>query len=287
LQEGDVIKFGRYKATVAQICLAGEHQIPKLSGVKDCDEPISIPQNASILAGEELARSDSMPRCRICLGDALDETPGEEQSALIQVPCLCKGSNGMVHISCLERWLAPRCGLEDLRGDGQYLSWTPPCCEVCKTELPVTVPVSAGLEADKVSLLPALPPKVWLRCLPGLAADKVFIAPPFIVLSMPKSDARPFGERFIFAPSQDNTELKIGRSNLAQLRVKDVSVSRLHATVTLTNGAFVLKDNGARFQTALQATSSQIRLPPLQDTVSKVQLGRTVLDMKLLAPLDE
>lgn len=272
--------FGRYKATVAQVCLTGEAQIPKLSAVEDGDEAVMVPRfecrpPSELPTKQVLERSESIPRCRICLGDALDEAPGVEVSPMIQAPCHCKGSNGTVHISCLERWLATRCGLEDLRRDGQYFSFNPPCCEVCKTELPVAVSVNAGLETEQVSLLPALPS----------------IAPPFIVLSMPRSKAKPFGERYIFAPSQNDTELKIGRSHDAQLRVKDVSVSRIHATVTLTNGAFVLKDNGAKFQTAIQPAKSQIRLPPIQackldhlDTASKVQVGRTVLDMMLLSP---
>jgi len=281
LQEGDVIQFGRYKATVAQVCLTGEAQIPKLSAVEDCDDAVMAPSFAcrpgsELPTKQVLERRESIPRCRICLGDALDETPGVEESPMIQAPCHCKGSNGIMHISCLERWLATRCGLEDRCGDGQYFSFNPPCCEVCKTELPVAVSVNAGLETEQVSLLSALP------C----------IAPPFIVLSMPRSEARPFGERFVFAPSQNDTELKIGRSHDAQLRVKDVSVSRLHATVTLTNGAFVLKDNSSKFQTVVRPAKSQIRLPPIKackldhlHTASKVQLGRTVLDMMLLSPL--
>jgi len=274
LREGDVIKFGRYQATVAQLCLSGEAQVPRLSALEGCDEDVIVPSSVPE-SPAKLQRSDSIPRCRICLGDALDESADVEEDPMIQAPCHCKGSNGRMHISCLSSWLATKCGLDDLRQDGQFYSFNPPCCEVCKAEFPVAVTINKGLGKEEVSLLPLSP-----------------IAPPFMVLSLPKSDARPYGERFVFAPSQDGTELTIGRSRDAQLYIKDVSVSRVHATVTLDNGAFVLKNNAAKFQTCIQPALSKIRLPPIEgreqnqsDAASKVQLGRTVLDMKLHPPL--
>lgn len=184
---------------------------------------------------------------------------------MIQAPCLCRGSLGRVHISCIRKWLGMRYGLEERGGNGQYFSVKPPCCDVCKNEFPVMVSIGA----KKVSLLPGLPK----------------VATPFLVLSIPRrrgeDSSRPHGERFIFAPSESGAVLKIGRGRDSQLRVDDVSVSRVHANVTLVDGAFVLKDNNAKFQTVIRPTKPQVlsQAEPLS-----LQMGRTVLSMALLRP---
>jgi len=300
LKVGDVFKVGRYTVVVSQVCLTGEPQVPKLQALEDDDDPVSVSaclcmpelranrtrtanmfqalEEDDFLSACEQNQNESVPSCRICLEAALEADSDSEMQGdptLIQAPCSCKGSTGMVHISCLEHWLSLRYGLVDLREDGQYLSFEPPCCEICKTELPVEVSVGSGPDAHQASLLRGLPQ----------------VRPPFIVLSMPESKSTPYGQSLIFAPSHSDAVLKIGRSAGAELRVADdVSVSRIHATVALTEGTFVLKDNGAKFQTLIQPTGP-VLLTPLQTgsdkgVGTKLQMGRTVLDVTLLDERD-
>jgi pSer/pThr/pTyr-binding forkhead associated (FHA) protein len=278
LKAGDVFRIGRFKVTVLQVVLSGPPRVPKLSALADSEDPVPVSAFTWISGTDVQRDDDDVRRCRICLGDA-SETDGEE-GPIVQAPCLCKGSNGYVHISCLGNWLNTRYGLSDRANErsgeakGQFLSFKPPCCDVCRTEFPVMVTVGTGPDAKEASLLPGGLPHV---------------APPFIVLSIPRSrgedKSRPFGERLIFSPSQSDATLKLGRSAECQLRVDDVSVSRVHATVQHAQGAFILKDNGAKFQTTIRPTGHQSLIDRGEPLA--VQSGRTVLAMAYFDPSDE
>jgi hypothetical protein len=58
------------------------------------------------------SRATSAVKCRICYDDG----------ALIQSPCNCIGSVGLVHVNCLERWLSTSRTRE---------------CEICKHDIDV------------------------------------------------------------------------------------------------------------------------------------------------------
>lgn len=276
---GDVFRVGRLPISVMQVCLTGEPQIPELSKVELCEGTAPV-ANVSLLSRPQSPRSTSVPMCRICLEEVSDEgaaSPDYEaemgEGAMMQAPCLCKGSNGMVHISCLRQWLGTRYGVQNVGGTGQCFSVKPPVCDICKTEFPVTVSPDGGVQ--KVALVPGLP----------------LIEPPFIVFSMPRSfgddKSRPHGERLVFAPLVDpSVPLKIGRSHDNQLRVPDVSVSRQHATVTFSEGAFSLKDNDSQFLTTIRPRKPLV-LRGSQGAPLAVQIGRTLLSAALLDEDDD
>lgn len=43
----------------------------------------------------------------------------------------------------------------------------------------------------------------------------------------------------------------MGRANEAAIRITDISVSRLHASITYSNGSFYVKDEQAKFGTLI------------------------------------
>lgn len=262
LKTGDVLRLGRFSATVEQVCLTGQPQIPKFSATADSESAIPV----ALVSQSSLAGPDSEPKCRICLG-TFEETDEE----IIQAPCLCRGSTGRIHRSCLGQWLSMKYGLADLKDDGRYLSYKPPCCEVCKTEFPHVISVGPG--AEQIPLLQGLPN----------------VSPPFIVLSIPRSigedKARPFGERICYAPAQSADALSLGRSKDCHLRLDDVTVSRVHATITFVDGAFVVKDNDTRFSTLIKPTEAEL-LPNSSSEPLEVQMGRTVLALSLLEDVE-
>jgi len=303
LQAGDLFKIGRYKITIRQVCLEGPPQVPSYSSSHDeGTAPLRV-----ITTGD----TTDPPVCRICLGgldtpaatpenskrsqnpfrmDADGEDPANEEfeeaprspskepakedddDPLISAPCLCKGATRLVHLGCLKNWLDVRYSVSIK--DGCYYSFKPPGCEICRTEFPVTLHRTdlnpAG--AEPVSLLKSLPA----------------VEPPFLVLSIPRGSGedvrtRPHGERFIFAPGDSGRTLSMGRSSQAELRVQDVSVSRVHAIIAFHNGAFVLRDNNAKFQTLVLPRGPEQLADQTKEPLS-VQAGRTVLSFALLNP---
>jgi pSer/pThr/pTyr-binding forkhead associated (FHA) protein len=71
------------------------------------------------------------------------------------------------------------------------------------------------------------------------------------------------------------SEFNIGRGNEAEVRINDISVSRLHAVIRYKEGrGFFLEDLNSKFGTIALA-KDPVNLPP--DTPIALQLGRTLL----------
>ena len=77
--------------------------------------------------------------------------------------------------------------------------------------------------------------------------------------------------------------IKVGRGHDCQVRITDISVSRLHAFFRKsTRGDFLLEDNGSKFGTLIQ-----VRKPYfiLKDEPNFFQLGRTILEINVKVPI--
>jgi pSer/pThr/pTyr-binding forkhead associated (FHA) protein len=74
--------------------------------------------------------------------------------------------------------------------------------------------------------------------------------------------------------------IKIGRGHQCDIRVTDISVSRVHAFIKLINGKFVLFDNESKFGTLVKLQRD------IQINFEKkaFQIGRTVLTFKMKKP---
>eukprot|EP00930_Biecheleria_cincta_P037407 TRINITY_DN25674_c0_g1_i1.p1 TRINITY_DN25674_c0_g1~~TRINITY_DN25674_c0_g1_i1.p1 ORF type:complete len:465 (+),score=41.17 TRINITY_DN25674_c0_g1_i1:89-1483(+) len=138
------------------------------------------------------------------------------------------------------------------------LSFKPPGCEICKTEYPAMYQAK-GPDRMSTALLPALPE----------------VEPPFIVLSLPKSQdlERPHGERCVFSPGGTDATLRLGRAREAELLLKDNSVSRIHASISFRRGSFVLMNNNAKFGTTVLPVGPEA----VQEEPLSIQAGRTLL----------
>ena len=75
--------------------------------------------------------------------------------------------------------------------------------------------------------------------------------------------------------------IKLGRANECELRMSDISVSRLHATIKLIGENFYLEDKGSKFGTLVQ-----IKRPIALDTGYElnIQAGRTLLLISIKKP---
>lgn len=269
LKEGDLIKLGSFTLSVRQIILDGPPQVPSFSSQGVC----TVRQDSA-----QTTPGGSAALCRICLGGPCTcdgEDADEDAGPMILAPCACKGNVQRVHLGCLRQWLNLRYTVENRMASEEgavAYSFKPPGCEICRTEYPAAYQETTEEDEEPVpvSLLTNLP----------------LVEPPFIVLSVPKSQGedreRPHGERCVFAPKgAKDAVLRLGRQRNAELRLNDSSVSRVHATVRFVDGQFVLHDNQARFRTLVLPTGPE----PLQGNRSEplsVQAGRTLLSFAML-----
>lgn len=246
LQEGDVIKLGRFKFRVRQLVASSCGGLqPELrlddSGVICCAVELS-----STSEGQQISKLT----CRICLL----EGPGEDDPLI--APCQCKGSIEYVHLGCLRHWIRGRLNLSD-RPLGSYF-YRPLTCELCKSIYPTYIHTNSGQERSPLVEVP------WTH-------------PPFIVLENMVRDSQQHTTRGLHVISLAEKELKLGRGHESDVRIADVSISRTHATIRFSKGQFLLQDNSSKFGTLVAMKKPRVLEPGVNISI---QMGRTVLTLR-------
>lgn len=243
LQEGDVMKLGRFKFRVRQLVASAAGAQPELrlddSGVV-CNCPDS-----------ERAKELTQTLCRICLLE------GSQEDDPLITPCQCKGSIEYVHLGCLRHWIRGRLNLSDTAG-GSYF-YRPLACELCKAVYPTYV--HSGNEQSPLVEVPKT-------------------QPPFIVLENMVRDSQQHATRGLHVISLAEKVLKLGRGHESDVRIADVSISRCHAMIRFHRGHFLLEDNNSKFGTLVAMKKPRLLEPG--STVS-IQMGRTVLCLSVQA----
>eukprot|EP00388_Colpodella_angusta_P000919 GDKJ01003098.1.p1 GENE.GDKJ01003098.1~~GDKJ01003098.1.p1 ORF type:complete len:910 (+),score=232.05 GDKJ01003098.1:40-2769(+) len=282
--------------------------IPLLEHPHDDEVDIASPHKAATQAplspmhGSDDANNVST--CRICLDEELDVI----ENPLI-APCSCRGSMAFVHLNCLRRWMEGRLKVpedaavatqamitqeqqeghhddEGLNGaDRQILaavSSSSPMttrtratsfffcqlsCELCKLPYPPSVVIN-GVTND---LLPLPRP-----------------APPYVILEAAVTRQRSGLVEGLHVVSLASETAKLGRSADCEIRVNDISVSRLHATLALSKedeSALILSDCHSKFGSCHLLPPETILHPSTSDNdVFYFQAGRTVFWISIQDP---
>ena len=84
----------------------------------------------------------------------------------------------------------------------------------------------------------------------------------------------------IVKPSAGKDVFKMGRGHESDLRINDISVSRLHAMIKYKDGKFLLEDNVSNFGTLVLINK---RTPLFPNFNKAVQIGRTVINFAVKA----
>lgn len=241
LQEGDVMKLGRFKFRVRQLCVSAcGGQQPELR----LDDTSRLGDEKDLASQDDLSQT----LCRICLL----EGPAEDDPLI--TPCQCKGSIEFVHLGCLRHWIRGRLNLSDAPG-GSYF-YRPLACELCKAVYPTYI--HNGKERSPLVEVP------WTQ-------------PPFIVLENMVRDSQQHAARGLHVISLAEKELKLGRGHESDVRIADVSISRCHATIRFQRGQFILEDNRSKFGTLVAMKKPRLLEP---GTPIAIQMGRTVLNLE-------
>jgi hypothetical protein len=289
LREGLVIKLGRFKLRVRQVCTKIDESDDKTS-CSSCDSPSStrathrapfkpfgIPDLSlgdrriiSALSVNDCEGNNSIRhlQCRICLC----EGPAEDDPLIC--PCECTGSIRYVHAACLRHWLQGRLGLENFNGSVYF--FRPLACELCHCVYPTyfesegnRIPL-AGLPETKV-------PFIIFENMGGFSQIPAW--------NSDASNTFPTGLHVArFGP--DRSPLKIGRGHECQMRISDVSISRLHALLRIDDDGYVfLEDQQSKFGTLVDSdVGATIGIEIPNNGLLAVQSGRTLLSLSAGSP---
>lgn len=190
--------------------------------------------------------------CRICLEESYTDV-----NPLI-CPCNCDGTMKYIHLKCLQRALRSKVTTRSSENSLSF-SWKTMNCDLCKK----AYPYKFMLENNVIELIQIPKPPEKYVILEGLCKDKNS-SKWLHVINLNSKDS-----------------IKLGRANDCELRMADISVSRLHGTIKLIGENFYLEDKGSKFGTLVQI-KRPIALDPGNDL--NVQAGRTLLIISVHKP---
>lgn len=197
-----------------------------------------------------LKKQQSLNTCRICL---LEES--EEDDPLIN-PCKCQGSVGFIHIECLKKWLDSKLVTKVYA----YLivhSFKDLKCEICNSLLPERIYFKGTI---KYLINLQLPENDDYIILETISEEKKEVKFLYIIHMPPK------------------TELLMGRSVECDIRMTDISISRVHAFLENVDGQFYIKDNKSKFGSLIKVQSEMLVLPNKSLTI---QFDECLLNVNL------
>ena len=142
----------------------------------------------------------------------------------------------MIHLDCLREWLNSKCTIKE-SGAVKTYCWKAIECELCKAKLPdrvldPTITVATESSRKMIDLLKFEKPQGEFMVLESVTQQNIKI------IHIVDMDSR--------------SMIKVGRGHDCQVRITDISVSRLHAFFRKsTRGDFLLEDNGSKFGTLI------------------------------------
>lgn len=152
---------------------------------------------------------------------------GEEEEGANELicPCKCSGTMMHIHIMCLKEWLNNK----KLVYHGEKVRsffWKALECELCKT------PFENKMKDTLFDIMD-------------------FDRPDSEYMIMESVKSAPAKVIHVFMLN-DSDCFKIGRSVETDMKIADISVSRLHAYIRIKNGELILEDNGSKFATLVK-----------------------------------
>ena len=259
LHQGDIIKLGRIELKVRSIRLDGnKHKPLSLLTKKSRTKTSSLNLYNDTEQNNNNNNNNQYKRtCRICFGE------DELESPLIN-PCKCAGGVKYIHLHCLQQWLkTKRVARSSSNENCSTYTYKKISCELCKTILPDFVQSGNGFY------------EVWKFSEPEQMNYIVFES----LENIHQNNNTTFKTIYVVNFSNKST-IKIGRSHEVDLRIRDVTVSRLHATLELlninNNNEIVLRDNKSKFGSIVELQCDKI--PLYGEPGLTLQLGKNLVN---------
>lgn len=197
----------------------------------------------------DVSPSPSEKCCKICCSDE-----NWAKNPLISL-CKCSGSMKYTHYICLKNWLKLKVTCNSIGKVSTYM-WNKFVCEVCKEALP-----------DFFSYNGEVLPLVEIEYPSG----------PYVLLE----DTKEGRQTLYVIDIDENQKVLIGRESTCEIRLNDISVSRVHSIITFKDNKFCLLDNKSKFGTLVKMCK---KVSLGQGELANIQVGRTLIRMKVMKP---
>jgi hypothetical protein len=214
--KGDVLRLGRLKFRVLD--LKGSLHSEPIPGFKLSD--ILNEKNDDEI--DETGPVYKLP-CRICLSEVF-----AQDNPLIS-PCKCTGTMKFIHLKCLQLCLKSKIATKSNDSVISF-TWKTLSCDLCKKSYPHHFRVSGKV----VQLIDFPTPPEKFIILETLCKEKGSSKVIYILSFYSKDD------------------VKMGRGHDCDLRVSDISVSRIHARIFMQGNLFYVDDHNSKFGTLIQ-----------------------------------
>jgi hypothetical protein len=256
IKANDVLRFGSYKVKVVDTVLTDESARQKAESSTMLKPFNSTPDDNDTQSEHTVALSEapstSGPVCRICF------EPSDENQNILLSPCNCAGSLRYIHVDCLRRWLDGQLQVKQFEnGGGSYLIRTIHC-EICKSIYSKSVYESILIPRPKV-------PHIILE-------DS-------IIHSGPNHEP---SSKIHIIPIVKGKPIRIGRSKENDVVLADISVSRIHATILLSDQGVKLVDLNSKFGTLIQLPNMIFH--PANGQPLRVQIGSGLIELTVTPP---
>lgn len=255
LSPGHVIKLGRI-----------EYRVIEIKGQKEGSEELEVKKVSGSAEDDSCFDADKQEYpegteriCRYCL---IEEEPGVENEDInnaLLFPCKCSGSAGGVHFQCLKNWIKHKIISKASINTATY-AWKKLECEVCKNPLPRNFKFK-GQTSELITVERPPVPYIILEKVNSLAVTGT-------------ENNKKSSSLSLIVPDLDNKEvIRLGRGHQCDLRISDISVSRVHAHLKYIDGKFLILDNESKFGTLILLGKNY----KIKDEKAAIQIGRTVV----------
>ena len=261
LHPGEIIKLGRVEYRVREIKIRKPNgngsEFEVLTTGEETNDCMSGLPNDEVFDATKQAQetqNDANLTCRYCFQREISD---DEIENLLINPCDCKGSSGMVHLMCLMNWIQYKIISKNTNNIATY-SWKKLQCEVCTKNWPRSI----RYQNEVRSLISVEKPDF-----------------PYIILEKQNTDSTTnlrANSLSLIVPSED-IPIKLGRGHQCDLRISDISVSRIHAFLKFENNKFLIFDNDSKFGTLIKLNKAY----QVMTDKAAVQIGRTVFTFVL------
>lgn len=250
LQPGDIMKLGRVEFKVVEIKNSfGCKKVDNHMDYYDQQNRQVFDADASTTYHEKKMRGEETT-CKYCLSEHVAESADDIDNLMLYI-CNC---NEGVHFYCLKNWMQYKIISKATSNVTSY-QWKKLDCEICLSQWPKKIKHQNEIHELITLNKPSMP---------------------YMIIEKISSDPNIASTMNIIVPS-GNEVIKLGRGHQCDLRISDISVSRIHTHLKFENDQFLSFDNDSKFGTLILLTSEY----PVRTDKAAIQIGRTVFTFVL------
>jgi hypothetical protein len=224
-EEQKLDRFGRDSSPSPKASGLGIGPLQKMNQDMIIEEQSIVEADNTVV--DDLRSASSM--CRICFSEE-----SEKEDPLIS-PCKCSGTMQYVHLKCLRQWLSRNENKKVAPHVTSY-TWKAFHCELCKAKLEDHF--THGKRSHQIFEIQK--------------PHKNFMVIESFQVNSPEQDHE--RQKQLHVINFNNTDkIRLGRGHDTDVRIHDISVSRLHAHISKDEfGRVYIEDNSSKFGTLVQ-----------------------------------